>query len=204
MNSREYAHNHYMANQDLYRARAKRWYEEHREEAIAAATKRHAATRKRDPEKWRLRQKARNSRHYALHHEERALDQRERTKANPLLSRAASRKWREANPDKMRIAQERWRMANRERYLAHVANSRARRRGALGTHTAQEWREKLELFAYCCAYCGEPRVLVREHKVPLSRGGSNDITNIVPACQPCNARKHCLTSIEFIALGKAA
>ena len=34
------------------------------------------------------------------------------------------------------------------------------------------------LFANVCAYCGESRPLVRDHKVPLVRGGTNDITNI--------------------------
>jgi hypothetical protein len=31
--------------------------------------------------------------------------------------------------------------------------------------------------------------LTRDHLVPLSRGGTNDWSNVVTACSPCNTRK---------------
>ena len=31
--------------------------------------------------------------------------------------------------------------------------------------------------------------LTRDHLIPLSRGGTNDWTNVVTACSPCNTRK---------------
>jgi 5-methylcytosine-specific restriction endonuclease McrA len=33
--------------------------------------------------------------------------------------------------------------------------------------------------------------------VPLARGGTNFIDNILPACRGCNARKHTMTEEEF-------
>ena len=49
---------------------------------------------------------------------------------------------------------------------------------------------------YRCQFCGRhmtelrPREsLTRDHLVPLSRGGTNDWTNVVTACSPCNTRK---------------
>ncbi len=49
---------------------------------------------------------------------------------------------------------------------------------------------------YRCQYCGRhmtefrPREsLTRDHLVPLSRGGTNDWTNVITACSPCNTRK---------------
>lgn len=49
---------------------------------------------------------------------------------------------------------------------------------------------------YRCQYCGrhmtefKPREsLTRDHLVPLSRGGTNDWTNVITACSPCNTRK---------------
>ena len=38
-----------------------------------------------------------------------------------------------------------------------------------------------------------------DHVQPLSRGGSNDDTNLVAACQECNQRKGSLTRDEFLA-----
>ena len=82
--------------------------------------------------------------------------------------------------------------------VQYQANRRARKSGNGGSHTLQEWREKCALFANLCAYCGEPKPLQRDHRVPLTRGGTNDIDNIVPACASCNASKHTKTDREFI------
>jgi 5-methylcytosine-specific restriction endonuclease McrA len=69
-------------------------------------------------------------------------------------------------------------------------------------HVPRRFRRQVTntfLFArdeYTCQYCGrhvselKPREsLTRDHLIPLSRGGSNDWTNVVTACSPCNTRK---------------
>lgn len=91
-----------------------------------------------------------------------------------------------------------------DQWMQYVWNRIARIRGNGGTHTHQEWVEKCGLFAWCCAYCGEAKPLERDHKVPISRGGTNDITNIVPACLPCNRRKGARTTEEFLVMPRAA
>lgn len=40
-----------------------------------------------------------------------------------------------------------------------------------------------------CAYCGKTGELHRDHVVPRARGGPDEATNIVMACQPCNSAK---------------
>ncbi|MDE0075180.1 MAG: HNH endonuclease [Gammaproteobacteria bacterium] len=56
---------------------------------------------------------------------------------------------------------------------------------------------------YCCQYCGRHRdrlrpreFLTRDHILPISRGGSNQWTNVVSACSPCNNRKGNKTPAE--------
>jgi 5-methylcytosine-specific restriction endonuclease McrA len=69
-------------------------------------------------------------------------------------------------------------------------------------HVPRRFRRQVTntfLFArdhYCCQYCGrhatELRLresLTRDHLIPLSRGGTNEWTNVVTACSPCNTRK---------------
>ncbi|GAC1656354.1 MAG: HNH endonuclease [Gemmatimonadaceae bacterium] len=69
-------------------------------------------------------------------------------------------------------------------------------------HVPRRFRRQVTntfLFArdrYCCQYCGrsqaelKPREsLTRDHLIPLSRGGTNDWTNVVAACSACNTRK---------------
>jgi 5-methylcytosine-specific restriction endonuclease McrA len=50
-----------------------------------------------------------------------------------------------------------------------------------------------------CVYCGDRPVerLAIEHIVPRARGGSDDLTNLTLACQPCNSRKGVKTAAEF-------
>ena len=69
-------------------------------------------------------------------------------------------------------------------------------------HVPRRFRRQVTntfLFArdrYRCQYCGrtgpelKPReALTRDHLIPLSRGGSNEWTNVVTACSTCNTRK---------------
>jgi 5-methylcytosine-specific restriction endonuclease McrA len=50
--------------------------------------------------------------------------------------------------------------------------------------------------SYRCQYCGRGPLelktresLTRDHLIPLSRGGTNEWTNVVTACSACNTRK---------------
>jgi 5-methylcytosine-specific restriction endonuclease McrA len=58
----------------------------------------------------------------------------------------------------------------------------------------------LEKWGRQCAYCGATHVpLEIEHIVPKSSGGSNRITNLTLACQPCNQRKSSQPIETFLA-----
>ncbi len=56
-------------------------------------------------------------------------------------------------------------------------------------HTDAEWQVKLREYNCECAYCGEVAQLTKDHIIPVSKGGSDKIANIVPACWPCNRSK---------------
>lgn len=53
------------------------------------------------------------------------------------------------------------------------------------------WKRTLKDLGERCAYCdGAAERLEKEHFVPLELGGTLEADNIVPACLPCNRRKH--------------
>lgn len=66
-----------------------------------------------------------------------------------------------------------------------------------GKFTRADWLALLKEFEHSCAYCGEETRMTFEHLTPLSRGGTNEKGNIVPACLPCNASKRDRTVEEF-------
>lgn len=47
-----------------------------------------------------------------------------------------------------------------------------------------------------CTYCGA-RACVVDHMHPYSRGGSNELSNLTPACAPCNSEKSDSTVEEW-------
>ena len=76
---------------------------------------------------------------------------------------------------------------------------KAREHGAAGTFTLAELVRLWLAFDKCCAYCEQPTAGLPgpDHVVPLSRGGSNSITNILPSCRQCNTDKNDMTLDEW-------
>jgi hypothetical protein len=63
-----------------------------------------------------------------------------------------------------------------------------------------EWEGKFFRLGRCCYFCGNPltiRSATKEHLTPKSRGGSDELLNIVPACWRCNHLKGTRTAEEF-------
>ena len=109
--------------------------------------------------------------------------------ANPEKIRAANQRYRENNREKRRETYRKWAAANPDKRLALDRKRRARKAGAEGEFTTDEFAALCELFENRCAYCDTDAKLTADHVVPLSKGGSDHIENILPACQPCNSSK---------------
>lgn len=144
-----------------HRSWMNRWYRAHLQEA----RKKSRLRRENNLEKWR----ARDRRYY-----------RKELKTNPnwvALRRARGRLWAKRNPLKQRH---------------RAAVYRARKMGARGSHTLEQWMSVVRSRAWKCFYCGKRlnrKTLTKDHRNPLSKGGSDFARNLVPACKPCNSGK---------------
>jgi len=138
---------------------------------------------------------------------------REWMKRNPEKARAAMRRWRSRHPDDHNAEVRSFYTRHREAITSRIAayreknpqvkrtadrNRRAREQQASGSHTTREWVASVVRFRGRCAYCGAPARLHADHRTPLSRGGTNSIDNILPACAPCNMSKHDRTESEYL------
>ena len=93
----------------------------------------------------------------------------------------------------------------KELRLARIKRHKVKRRslfsqGTENTLTAKEWRLLKEMYCHCCAYCGRSGIrLTQDHIVPVTKGGSHTIDNVVPACGSCNSGKNNYDLVVFLA-----
>ncbi len=102
---------------------------------------------------------------------------------------AQAKKYREKNPERVK--------ANKRRY-------RVNKYAAPGDFSAADVRGKYELQGGVCYYCKTPlgKSWHLDHKIPLSKGGSNWPSNLCCACPNCNLRKNARPFWDFLAQTK--
>lgn len=73
---------------------------------------------------------------------------------------------------------------------AEVRAQRLRAAQSIARHSEKEWKNLLEDCGSCCVKCGDKtREILKDHIVPLYKGGSDGIENLQPLCSKCNASK---------------
>lgn len=159
--ARSYRRNNLAKVRAYHRRWMNRWYRSHLLQARRTSRQR----RKRNLEKWRR-------------YDRRLY--RTKLKTNPkwvAKKLARGRLWVKRNPLKQRH---------------RVAVYRARKMGARGSHTLKQWMTVVRLHSWRCFYCDRRlnrKTLTKDHRNPLSKGGSDFARNLVPACKACNSGK---------------
>lgn len=94
---------------------------------------------------------------------------------------------------KSRTVQRAWRQSTKGKVIRQITwqNNRAKRLDAEGSYTTQEWIALKEQYGNRCLRCHKhqfelDRVLEQDHIIPITKGGTNWITNIQPLCHDCN------------------
>jgi len=114
--------------------------------------------------------------------------------------REYNRSWNSRHSEAIRGIVRRWRKNNPDSCRAQNHRRRAKLRAAPGSFTANDIRVLLKKQNGKCFWCGEDMKGKHtiDHFVPLGKG-SNDPSNLVLACRPCNSRKYTKMPNEFIA-----
>ena len=112
---------------------------------------------------------------------------------------AADAAWNECSPDSpknKKAKRERSMVKARRPTPARADQPHAPPRYDGRLHERDWWPLRNAVLArdnYECVYCGDTELtapLCADHVVPLSRGGTNDETNLVACCIPCNSSKN--------------
>lgn len=113
--------------------------------------------------------------------------------------RQIERRYREQNSERVRRRRLAWLKANPAWRKVKKHRRRAKERNAPGSHSLSDIKRIHKLQKGRCAICfqklGERYTV--DHITALSRGGSNDPSNIQLACRACNAKKWAKDPIDF-------
>jgi len=111
--------------------------------------------------------------------------------------------WNKLNrtPEELREIKRQYRKSNPAQFKAYDHNKRMARKDLTSKTIQLVYEDNIKRFGtLTCYLCLKPIKFGKdhlEHKIPLSRGGGNDISNLDVACQHCNCSKHTKTVEEF-------
>jgi len=125
----------------------------------------------------------------SAYHKERRIKNPEHVRA---LARAAQQRHVDKDPDVHQNYVNNWRNGNRAKMASYARKRRASKENAPKNDlTNEQWAMILDHYGHRCVYCGRKmQRLSQDHILPLSRGGSHTLSNVVPACRKCNSKKH--------------
>jgi 5-methylcytosine-specific restriction endonuclease McrA len=203
---KENRHDYYLRNKQEIIQKVARWQKNNIEKT--RSWKRAYELRTHE---WQKKRKLALSKSYYVHNKD-MVDSKRRARyaRSPRLQISNQKrvsKWRLDNPGKAKKLRQdyylnnqgevkskvsRWVKENQDRANANKHNYEARKFHNGGCHSHLDWYKVKEEFNFTCLRCGkqEPEIkLTQDHVIPISKGGSNDISNIQPLCHSCNSSK---------------
>lgn len=197
---------YYQKNSEQIKER-NRQYQEKNQETIKVRRKKYYENNKETiKEKWKIRyQKNKEAlieyqKKYNQENEQKVKARRKKYyQKNKEAIEAKRRHYLDENREKInkrhREYLKTYKQDNPEKRKLYAARRRSLKRSLPDTYTLQQWKVCKEFFNNSCAYCGkQPKKLQQEHFIAVDRGGGYTISNIIPACRSCNARK---SNIDF-------
>lgn len=116
-----------------------------------------------------------------------ALEERNRVTREKY--RATAKRRQQRNRDKINAATRARYKNNPEVFLASGHERRAKEKKI--RFPVVEWKHRISKFDTYCPYCDSTgHKLTIDHVIPITKGGTNDIWNLVPCCTSCNCSKH--------------
>ena len=178
---------YYAVNPDKYKAASKKWRENHPQY-------------RKEYRKKHLEQEKKNKRKYYLLNKIKINKQRNQSYLmNKDKEKSQNREWQRNNKDKVIVKNKKWRKKNPIKVRVIEERRKARQKEAIGFFDSEDIEQLYIQQNKRCYYCNKmlKRKFHIDHKIPLSRDGSNRPENLCLACPNCNREKYTMTEEEF-------
>lgn len=173
---------------ECVRIYSKEWYERNREDSLEKSARYYQENKEISlirGRKWREENK---SRIYLL--------RKKWEDENREMVNQKRRDRRLKNREAVLLKEAKYRKNNHEKILAKNSTADHKRRAKLKNldkhFTLREWEDLILKCDFNCQMCFKKfnkRQLEKDHIIPISKNGSNEISNIQPLCKSCNCKK---------------
>lgn len=164
--------------------------------------------RERNPEKYKdkqdrhhLKQKLEGKNKYCNRNVERCREyDRKRRAENPARREWDKKRWEKRRLNGYNEQQRKRYKLNPLYWILKTNRRRSMKLNAKGFNTIQQFNDKYAYYGFRCYYCNQEfslQDITMDHRIPLIKGGSNWISNIVPACRSCNSQKGAKSEKEY-------
>lgn len=110
-------------------------------------------------------------------------------RANPEKFLTRNRRWRDANRETERAQHRAYHQTHKAGAVKRAGKRRALiKKAAFIPFTANQLAARWAYYGGKCWICGT-RATVSDHVKPIAKGGAHMLSNIRPACVPCNSAK---------------
>jgi 5-methylcytosine-specific restriction endonuclease McrA len=142
-------------------------------------------------DKNRERDNAKNREWYAANREYRSAQIKVYGAEHAEEAKVRSDEWYRNNRARKYAKNRAWAVAHPQEVRAFWQKRYALEKNAPGSFGADDLRQLFEQQEGCCHYCDVylTKGFEMDHYIPLSLGGTNEASNIVLACMPCNRSK---------------
>lgn len=177
-NAERYRENHrlqYIANKEAHSAKGKEYYEKNRDNILEYYKKYRAKNRHR---------LVQISKDYYAENKQVLLKQ--------------NKEYREKNREVISERRKLYRQSARAKFIKRAADNRRksnRSNNRSVSYSTEELKIHLDKFNQQCCYCGTSldlesrRSWCLDHFIPIAKGGSDCLNNLVPSCHHCNSSK---------------
>jgi 5-methylcytosine-specific restriction endonuclease McrA len=154
-----------------------------------ARTKKYQEQQRRYREEHRVVAVKRQRTYYATHKDRLNSTRRKKYAKNPEPAKLQAKTWAQKNKQRKTATDKAWVKSNPDKFKAAQHRHRTAKKSNGGSFTAAEWTALCKHYHNRCLRCGKRRKLTADHVIPVSKGGSSNISNIQPLCGPCNSSK---------------
>lgn len=190
------------------RARGRRYYAENTDKVKVSMSRSHAKNAEKIKvymAQWRANHKEEQAAYRVQydteHHEEKVKRMRQWRDTHKEEELAYRIQYDTEHRKERREGSKRWKREHPDLAVEYEGRRRALKKNAPNNDlTAAQWQERKCEYSNHCAYCLKPITgsIAQEHMTPLSRGGPNTLSNVVPACVSCNSKKWTKTLLEYV------